>query len=219
MTDAPLCRCGCGEPALYAERHVQRSWLRRLTEKNYRIEDRGHATPCWIWAGRLEKSGYARVRIRGRRLLAHRAMYEQEIGPVPAGLQLDHLCRVPACVNPAHLEPVTAAENTRRAERAKLTEGDIREIRSSELSAAALAARFGVGEANIWAVRRGDTWKDVAPELIPRTRRGRGRSRTITDEQAAAILASMEPASVLAKQFGVSRPTITRIRAGKQWVE
>ncbi|WP_187280760.1 HNH endonuclease signature motif containing protein [Microbispora sp. CSR-4] len=48
-------------------------------------------------------------------LLAHRAAYELYFGPIPDGLQLDHLCRVRHCVNPAHLEPVTGQENTLRS--------------------------------------------------------------------------------------------------------
>lgn len=48
--------------------------------------------------------------------LAHRAVYELLVEPIPEGLTIDHLCRVPLCVNPSHLEPVTMAENIRRAE-------------------------------------------------------------------------------------------------------
>jgi len=47
---------------------------------------------------------------------AHRLSYETEIGPIPEGLELDHLCRVRSCVNPLHLEPVTHQENVRRGE-------------------------------------------------------------------------------------------------------
>ena len=59
--------------------------------------------------------------------MSHRLAYELEIGPIPAGLEIDHLCRVRNCVNPAHLEPVTHAENIRRgtgplAENARKTE-------------------------------------------------------------------------------------------------
>lgn len=50
----------------------------------------------------------------GKIVRAYRYVYEVEVGPIPAGLELDHLCLNPICVNPAHLEPVTKAENLRR---------------------------------------------------------------------------------------------------------
>ena len=70
---------------------------------------------CWIWMGTTTGwSGYGQVSERGRMLLAHRVAYESLVGPIPAGLEVDHLCRVRLCVNPAHLQPVTKAENDRR---------------------------------------------------------------------------------------------------------
>lgn len=73
---------------------------------------------CWLWAGAVGDHGYGTfstrdaTRPRGSRtLLAHRVVYEREIGPIPAGLELDHLCRMRGCVNPSHLEPVTHREN------------------------------------------------------------------------------------------------------------
>ena len=69
---------------------------------------------CWFTGHQPDRSGYVRVCIGGVRVPAHRAVYEAIIGAIPDGLQLDHLCRVRACVNPAHLEPVTCRENIRR---------------------------------------------------------------------------------------------------------
>ena len=79
--------------------------------KRWSAEDRGHTTPCWIWQGPIDRTGYGRVSPHQG---AHRVVYEALIGPIPAGLQIDHLCRVRCCVNPEHMEPVTSAENTRR---------------------------------------------------------------------------------------------------------
>lgn len=69
---------------------------------------------CWLWTG-LKVAGYGRFSIQNKGIGAHRVSYEALIGAIPDGLELDHLCRVPSCVNPLHLEPVTGAENRRRA--------------------------------------------------------------------------------------------------------
>lgn len=69
---------------------------------------------CWLWLAGLNSTGYASVNVDGRRHSAHKLIYQLMIGPVPRGLDLDHLCRVRSCVNPDHLEPVTRSENSRR---------------------------------------------------------------------------------------------------------
>ena len=69
---------------------------------------------CWLWTAYVNRDGYGRVSFNQTMRLAHRVAYELLVGPIPSGLELDHLCRVPACVNPAHLEPVTHQENIRR---------------------------------------------------------------------------------------------------------
>lgn len=72
-------------------------------------------TPCLIWTGALS-DGYGYFGVDGKMVRVHRWAYENWVGPIPAGLELDHVCRVPACANPLHLEPVTHAENMRRSE-------------------------------------------------------------------------------------------------------
>lgn len=70
---------------------------------------------CWLWSGRVDRDGYGILwGARARPVYAHKAVYERERGPVPEGLQLDHLCRRRLCVNPAHLEAVKPTENQRR---------------------------------------------------------------------------------------------------------
>ena len=82
----------------------------------YAVVDHGFETPCWDWAGGFV-NGYGRLhpcKSRPHHSQAHRFFYEHHVGPIPAGLQLDHLCRNTRCVNPAHLEAVTQEENIRR---------------------------------------------------------------------------------------------------------
>lgn len=75
---------------------------------------------CWEWSGAHDAAGYPRMSLRrnGKKtqLGAHRLAYEFYVGPIPPGLVIDHLCRNPGCVNPAHLEAVTQLENFLRGE-------------------------------------------------------------------------------------------------------
>ena len=86
----------------------------RLTARyfsNVVVADNG----CWKWVGTSNTHGYGHFHANGRSRLAHRVGYELMVGPIPKGLELDHLCRNRCCVNPEHLEPVTGKENLRRS--------------------------------------------------------------------------------------------------------
>jgi hypothetical protein len=120
-----FCECGCGQPAPIARwTNTAKGWVRGEAKRfrhghNARghgdfvkpvLEDRGYETPCHIWTGKLDEKGYAKSGTG----YAYRRNWERIHGPVPSGLELDHLCRQRDCVNPDHLEPVTHAENMRR---------------------------------------------------------------------------------------------------------
>ena len=68
---------------------------------------------CWLWIACKSTAGYGDFGNEGE---AHRWSYKHFVGPIPEGLELDHLCRVRNCVNPAHLEPVTHRENVLRGD-------------------------------------------------------------------------------------------------------
>jgi len=71
---------------------------------------------CWLWTGTLNPGGYGCVGFQGKTKGAHRVAYMLANGSIPAGMDLDHLCRVRCCVNPGHLEAVTRSVNLRRGE-------------------------------------------------------------------------------------------------------
>ncbi len=109
-----------GDPTIS---HTRKGWsVEERFAASYEVLDNG----CWSWTGTLRGYGYGGFTVAGKPHRAHRWAYEQFVGPIPAGLQLDHTCHDPAtcnegeacphrrCVNPAHLEPVTQTENARR---------------------------------------------------------------------------------------------------------
>jgi len=78
------------------------------------------ANGCWEWQLSPDKDGYGLISVgsdtdgSARRMRAQRFAYEEFVGPIPEGMETDHLCRNRICVNPAHLEAVSAKENRRR---------------------------------------------------------------------------------------------------------
>lgn len=168
-----LCGCGCGQQTsvikqnsftkgLVAGHH--RRWVaghqKRLGPDDYSVDP---ATGCWIWQRKLGPEGYGRTKRKyGGSEVAHRYVYWQLVGDVPEGLELDHLCRNRACVNPDHLEPVPRAENVRRGNATKLTRDQVAEIKAHpEIPSVEFARRFGVGASTVWSIRAGRSWKDV----------------------------------------------------------
>lgn len=152
-----------------------------------RIDAENHpelGTPCWIWTASKNWDGYGQFRWGGRQQLAHRVSYQILVGAIPPGLELDHLCRVRDCVNPAHLESVTSAENTRRGKvmgntwnlghtwargekcgLSKLTANQVIEIRTRYAEGGVLqqqlATEFGVKENTISQIINFKRWKHL----------------------------------------------------------
>lgn len=113
----PVPRGGSGDGPSPAT--VARFWT-KVNKDRPIPADRPELGPCWLWTGSLNSHGYG-VFGRGRRgrnglptFFAHRIAYLLSVGPIPDGLQPDHLCRNHSCVNPDHVEPVTGQVNTLR---------------------------------------------------------------------------------------------------------
>lgn len=167
-----LCQCGCGartnmarqtytsqgvvggQPVRYVAGHH-----RRLSPIQYVVNE---ATGCWEWQRAKGPLGYGRIRIGGKLYQAHRYFWEEANGPIPEGLQLDHLCRNPSCVNPDHLEPVTNAENSRRGDKARFTWDDIAEmhsLRAAGVKLRVIGEKFGTTESYVWRIVNGVHWR------------------------------------------------------------
>lgn len=167
-----LCQCGCGKPApISPKTDTSRGYFKgqpmsyilghhlRKSAVDYIVDPE---TGCWEWQ-LASIRGYGQMRHNGKTRLSHHVFYERARGPIPRGLELDHLCRNRRCVNPDHLEAVSSAVNTQRSASAKLTVEDVREIRRlNDEPRAALALRYGVGATTIDAVREHRTWRNVA---------------------------------------------------------
>jgi len=82
-----------------------------------RIDFNSSPNGCWLWVGMVTHDGYPYWgTTKNKSVYAHRFIYEQEIGPIPDGLTLDHLCKTRNCVNPAHMDPCTLQENIARGD-------------------------------------------------------------------------------------------------------
>lgn len=131
---------------------------------------------CWIWTGTRSGKGYGSF-WNGRRMVqAHRFAYSDAYETDPGDLMVLHRCDNPSCVNPRHLVVGTNAENMadmvakgRQARQigvanpnARLTEQDVRAIRSSTGTNVDVGRQFGVSEATIRQIRAGSKWRHVA---------------------------------------------------------
>lgn len=165
-----FCHCGCGgrvkrSPRTRGERgHVDGGFNKCIFRHQpkgrirYTVNDSG----CWIWDGAIAaETGYGTC----QKKMAHRVVYEREVGPIPDGLVLDHLCRVRACVNPSHLEPVTIGENARRGSHTKLSRYEVEEIRRLRafgINKTMIGAMFKISPQHVYMIADRRVWKDVA---------------------------------------------------------
>ena len=169
MSNPTHCACGCGtpispyrtdgKPKRFAHGHNMRGAPHPYVA--------GASDDCWPWLWNRRDAGYG-VKVvitpdgRTTSTPAHRWVYEQHVGPIPPGAELDHRCNNRGCVNPAHLRIVTRAGNMRRASTTKLDMESAREIRRrfKRFGARELATQYGVSRDTIYRVVRHQVWKE-----------------------------------------------------------
>lgn len=124
--------------------------------------------PCWIWTGRIIKSGYGIFNVEGKEVLAHRLSFQINVGPIPEQLLVCHHCDNPPCVNPGHLFSGTYANNSadmarkgRHVGNRRFSRSQVFEIRSlaETVSQSDLAKRLGCHQSTISLIVSGKTWK------------------------------------------------------------
>lgn len=129
---------------------------------------------CWLWTSSLDSSGYGTFWKDRMANKAHRLAYEAFVGPISEGMQVCHKCDVRTCVNPDHLFLGTIQDNMNdrnkklrhahgeRHARAKLTEDQVREIRSSSIGVVEAGNIYGVKSGVISKIRNRNIWRHVA---------------------------------------------------------
>lgn len=92
------------------------SFERQVTAKErfWQHVDTGSPNACWIWTGARNRDGYGHFYVSGKLVAVHRFSFELHKGPIPEGMEIDHLCRTHPCVNPLHLDAVSHQTNNRR---------------------------------------------------------------------------------------------------------
>lgn len=183
---------------------------------------------CWIWPGKPTAAGYGKYGDAS----AHRASYEAFVGPIPKGAQIDHRCRVRRCVNPDHLEVVTAQENlARRRMRtgeehagASLSDADVLAIRErfaqGRENAEQIAAAYGVKRSAVTSLVRGrrrlEAGGPTFAQNLPRWTRRRlsdADARAIRERYAAGGVTGLE----LATEYGVTDGVVESILCGRTY--
>jgi hypothetical protein len=133
---------------------------------------------CLLWQGWIKNTGYGEAKVNNRRTTTHRLSWEYHKGPIPSGMCVLHKCDVRNCVNPNHLFLGTTQDNVddkmlkgrfvplRGVDNgnAKLTSEQVVAIREDSRPQAAIAAEYGIAQANVSLIKRRLAWAHIATE-------------------------------------------------------
>lgn len=162
-----------------------------ISQRFWSKVSRSNSDDCWLWMRACQGFGYGLFQVEGRSIGAHRVAWQLAYGPIPDGLLVMHRCDNPRCVNPAHLQLGTYADN--------------------------MADKARKGRCNAPTGDR--AWARKHPERVPRGERH--YAARLTAAQVAEIRARYAAGRIsqqaLADAYGVSRATITYIVNNKTW--
>jgi hypothetical protein len=149
-------------------------WAEYTTDRRLSVSDRLEAKSmvtadgCRLWQGTTLSTGYGQISVGGKGRMTHVVAFEQWVGPVPDGFQVNHLCRNRNCIEPTHLYAGTQRQNLADRHRdgtaplgrpipsrRRFTEAQVSAIREDPRSQSTIAAEYGVAQSTISKIRRG----------------------------------------------------------------
>jgi hypothetical protein len=147
------------------------------TKKHFRSKVEEMSDGCWEWTGSKHPKGYGFFSATGKKIYAHRYIWQVLYGPIPTGFELDHLCNNKSCVRPDHLDCVTHSQNMARAAEngawngtkngnAKRTESEVLAIKifaGLGVPIRKLAEYLGIPVRSVYAIVRGECWAHLEP--------------------------------------------------------
>lgn len=199
----------------------------RLVWLNPRISIEGE---CWRWIGSISTDGYAKCFSKehtGKKSVKVSRYLETLLkGPISPGIVIRHKCLNKDCINPDHLERGTSKQNAEDRNRdgtalkgsknhkAKLTDTQVLEIRSSDLSIVELVERYGISKPQVHSIRRGKSWRHLGGPF-----HYNGPPKKLTPDQVKSIRSDTRTLREISKEYGVGTAQVSRIRNHKQWKE